>query len=116
MTLAVTRGAILGTCVPAPSGGPPGVQPAGRSAISAARAPGLGTSPSPEDPENIWIPAQAHEPAIAGLPGRCLKPCKNRVFVSGWHGLCYCYNPDGGSIDKRWSGDVLQPAGRDVLE
>jgi len=28
--------------------------------------------------------------------GRVLKPWKNRVFVSGWHELCYCKKPDAG--------------------
>src|SRR2546427_7025871 len=90
MTLAVTRGAILGISITGPGGAPPGGGPPAGSDIPAERAPGFGSPPNPEDPENIWILAVAGNPSVPRRLGRGLKPWKNGVFVSGWHGLCYC--------------------------
>jgi len=90
MTLAVTRGAILGTFITGPGGALPGGQTTGGSDISAERAPVFGPPPNPEDPENIWILAVAGNPWVPRRLASGLKPWKNGVFVSGWHGLCYC--------------------------
>src|SRR5262245_36600179 len=40
--------------------------------------------------------SRKREPGVRRPCDRVLKPCKNRVFVSGWHGLCYCKEPDAG--------------------
>src|SRR5438067_764006 len=53
-------------------------------------------------PNFRWNPMKNLGFSLGGYRGsnrsgdRVLRPWKNRVFVSGWHELCYCKQPDAG--------------------
>src|SRR2546427_7356604 len=66
--------------------------------MRSAPSPGLGFLSEPSEKTRVFHTEGGHAEPCSGFRG--LKPWKNGVFVSGWHGLCYCKTPErGGSID-----------------
>src|SRR2546428_11066052 len=69
-----------------------------------APSPGLGVRSEPSENHYVFHTEGGHAWPCGAFCG--LKPWKNGVFVSGWHGLCYCKAPERG-VQSTTDGAVM---------